>query len=344
MSTVRSLVLHAPGRIDVERQPAPKRQRASDVLVRVRRGGLCGTDLHYWRHGRAGLSQMRGPLRLGHELAGEVHETADDGSAPPAGALVVIHPILERAANTRNDVPSHLDPRSRYLGSAAGEMTDGGFSDLLLLPSEMVRAVPEGVSLDTAALAEPLSVAWHAVGQGAVEAGDRVLIVGSGVIGVLIGLIARSLGATVSVADISAPALALARGCGLRQTYALGESAPDDVHTAVFECSGHPEGVRTAIRSAAYRGRVVLVGLQPSDEGALPLATLMRREIVLVSSFRFDAEMDRAIRFLPELEPFAERIVTAVLPMEQVDEALHLASRPEHSGKVLLSFDTPARP
>ena len=342
MESVRSLVLHGPGRLLVERHPAPHRGSPSEALVRVLRGGLCGTDLHYWRHGRAGLSVMTKPMRLGHELSGIVQEAAADGSSPPEGALVAIHPILSRppADGSSKPVPGHLDPGSRYLGSAAApNQTDGGFSDLLVLPSAMVRAVPSGVSANAAALAEPLSVAWHAVDRARLEPEDDVLVVGAGVIGILVASLAGSVGCRVVAVDVSAPALALARACGIAEAVTPDKMPEGWRPDVAIECSGSAAGVRSAC-TVGYRGRVMLVGLHPAGDIALPLSELMRREITLTAAFRFDSEMDRALTSLADGSIPADALVDRIFPMERADEAFERLSDPAQAGKVLLSFDS----
>ena len=157
-------VIHGQDDLRVAELPVP-RPGPGQALVAVRYGGVCGSDLHYWRHGGVGDFRLREPMVLGHEVVGTVVEYGADASGPAPGSAVAVHPATpcgvcpECAAGRRN-----VCRDTRYLGSAARfPHVQGGFAAQVVVPAEQVRALPDGLELRRAALAEPLSVALHAV-------------------------------------------------------------------------------------------------------------------------------------------------------------------------------------
>ncbi len=186
---------------DVRVEPVPVRVPDPDeAVVEVAYGGVCGSDLHYWRHGAAGPSVLKEPMLLGHEIVGTVRHGADDGSGPAPGTAVAVHPARPAAGDGTQRYPAdrpNLSPGCSYLGSAAHRpRTQGGFVRYLTIPARMLRSLPAGLALRTAAVAEPASVAWHAGLIGA-EATQPVAAPSS----LVIGLSSRELDVLRLVAD-----------------------------------------------------------------------------------------------------------------------------------------------
>ncbi|MBV9922712.1 MAG: alcohol dehydrogenase catalytic domain-containing protein [Pseudonocardia sp.] len=156
------LVAHAAGDVRIEavpvRPPAPH-----EVVLEVVYGGICGSDLHYWKHGAAGLSVLQEPMLLGHEIVAVVQRTADDGSGPAPGTPVAVHPARPGPGDGSQRYPAdrpNLSPGCTYLGSAAHRPhTQGGFARYLTISAQMLRPLPAGLPLRTAAVAEPAGVA-----------------------------------------------------------------------------------------------------------------------------------------------------------------------------------------
>lgn len=343
--------IHAKGDLRLVELPMPE-PGPDEALLQIAYGGICGSDLHYWRHGAAGQSILREPMLLGHEVVGTVLEAAADGSSPAVGAQVAVHPATPHADADGTPYPAdrpNLAPGGTYLGSAARfPHTQGAFARYVALPGRMLRRLPDGLPLRSAAIAEPASVAWHAVEQaglrpdgGSVLGGAKVLVIGAGPIGSLVVAVARTLGARELIAvDLQAKPLQIARELGATGTLqAATEDQISAIHAdVVFESSGHHSGLDLALRGATRGGKVVMVGLLPAGPQPVDISLAVSRELQLAGSFRFNGELDRVLGALADGSLRADPVVTQVFPVAQMLEAFELAGDPSRSGKVLLEF------
>ena len=343
--TGSTLAVVAHGRDDLRVEPVTLPEPGPDeAVLDLVYGGICGSDLHYWRDGAAGESVLRAPMVLGHEVVGTVAVTAADGSGPAAGTRVAVHPATPGdgdGSRYPKDRPN-LSPGGTYLGSAARfPHREGAFAERAVLPARMLRPLPDALSWELAALAEPASVAWHALVRAGSVAGRRVLVVGAGPIGLLAVACARRSGAAEVVAvDLHPRPLAVAEQLGatstLRATEAEALAAVDaDI---VVESSGSAPGLATAVRGATRGGRVVLVGLLPAGDQPVPISLAISRELELVGSFRFNDEIDDVLAALADGTLEVGPVVTHTYPLGQALTALETARDPRASGKVLLTF------
>ncbi|WP_052207035.1 L-idonate 5-dehydrogenase [Sinomonas humi] len=343
---VRAVVAHGRDdlRVDVLEAPIPG---PDESLVAIELGGICGSDLHYWLHGAAGESILKDPLVLGHEIIGRVVRSAEDGSGPAEGVRVAVHPATPGPGDGPRFPSSrpNLSPGGTYLGSAATHPhRNGAFADVVALPSRMLRPIPGDLDARTAALIEPLSVAWHAVKQAGDVAGRRVLVVGAGPIGALVVAVLSHHGAgEIFVTDLFEAPLARAKELGASRTVLASEASELEGLDAdvVIESSGSAPGLRTAIRAATRGGRVVMLGLLPPGDQPVPVSIAIARELELVGSFRFNDEIDEVIAALAagEIDPSA--VVTHVFDVDEALEAFAIARDASTSGKVLLRFGHP---
>jgi len=319
---------------------APK---PDEAVVRIAYGGICGSDLHYWKHGAAGESILRAPMRLGHEASGTVLMPAADGSGPSAGTPITVHPATPGGTGAKYPAERpNLSPGCTYLGSAAQfPHSDGLFASHIVVPTRMLRALPWNLDLRTASLAEPASVAWHAVARAGDVAGRSVLVVGAGPIGALIVAVLTRAGAGEIVAvDVEDFALDIARRAGADR--ALRADDTDQIAAVeadvTFECSGNHRGLESAIRGTARGGRVVMVGLLPTGDQPVPVSVAITRELELVGSFRFNDEIDDVIAALADGSLDVSAVITAEFDAADALAAFALAADASRSGKVLLEF------
>ncbi|MFJ1969375.1 L-idonate 5-dehydrogenase [Streptomyces sp. NPDC087903] len=343
---MRAVVAHGAGDLRLEERQVPS-PGPGEVAVDIRYGGICGSDLHYWRHGAVGEFRLREPLVLGHEIVGRVREAGPGASAPAPGTPVAVHPLAscgacrQCRAERRNTC---LD--GGYLGSAArNPHVQGGFADVLVVPAERILPLPEGLDLRLAAVAEPAAVAWHAVRQAGAVRGKRVLVTGAGPIGALVVAALRAAGAgEITVTDVHEAPLAVAKAVGATSVVRVGpgtDPLPELAADIAIESSGSPAGLETCLYGVDRGGLVVGLGLLPPGETPVAANALITREVRLVGSFRFDTELGEVLRALADGRLAVDPVVTSVLPVADVEEAFSLAGDPARSCKVLLDFGAP---
>ncbi len=339
---VLGCVIHGAGDLRVEELASPQ-PGPGEALVAVRYGGVCGSDLHYWRHGGVGDFRLREPMVLGHEVVGTVVSYGPGATGPAPGTAVAVHPatpcgVCPECAGGRANVCRD----TRYLGSAARfPHVQGGFAGRVVVPSAQVRALPDGLGLRRAALAEPLSVALHAVRRAGAVAGRHVLVTGAGPIGCLVVAAAKAAGAArVTSTDLVPEALGYAAVAGadtlLRADDPDDPGWPAEVDVAV-EASGVAAGLDTCLRLVRRGGVVVQLGMLPAGRTPFAGNLVVSREIELRGAFRFDGEFDDALELLAARGEF-DGLVSAVVPVREAESAFALASDRERSCKVLLEF------
>jgi threonine dehydrogenase-like Zn-dependent dehydrogenase len=281
---------------------------------------------------------------LGHEVVGTVVDAAADGSGPPVGSRVAVHPASpgdDGVTRYPADRPN-LSPMCGYLGSAARfPHNDGAFVQYATLPSRMLRTLPDNVGLRTAALVEPTSVAWHAVARGGEVVGRRALVIGAGPIGALIVAVLRRAGAAEIVAvDLHDLPLANARQLGATRTlHAADADAIAAVQADVtLESSGSAAGLGSAVRGTARGGRVVMVGILPTGDQPVPISLAISRELELVGAFRFNDEIDEVIAALADGSLMVDPVITHEFGVGDTLAAFATARDASVSSKVLLRF------
>jgi L-idonate 5-dehydrogenase len=317
------------------------------VRIAFGAGGVCGSDMHYFRHARTGDFVVTSPLVLGHEIAGTV--TGINASAPglKVGDRVAINP--SRWCGTcqycRSNRPN-LCENIYFMGSASKTPhMQGGFASFFdAIPSQCVR-VPDHVSFQAAALSEPLAVCLHAVARAGDVKGLRGLVLGAGPIGLLTMLAAKRAGlAAMAVADIAAAPLAFAARLGADETIntaqdpdALAASALRMPIDMVFEASGTPAGLSSAIMAVRRGGTVVQIGNLPGGSFPVPANAVMAKELTLVGTFRFGHEFDEAVALIASGSIDVEQIISAERPLSAAPAALRLALDRSQSMKVMLT-------
>jgi L-idonate 5-dehydrogenase len=346
LDETRAAVLHAPRDLRIERRPLPA-LGAGQVAVRIAAGGICGSDLHYYLHGGFGAVRLKQPMVLGHELAGTVAALGPGVENLAIGQKVAVNPSLPCGACRfcLAGMPQQcLD--MRFFGSAMRmPHVQGGFADTIVCAAAQAVPIPDSVSLEQAAFAEPLAVCLHAVTRAGSIFGRRVLITGSGPIGLLLVIAARRAGASeILVTDIRDAPLRKALEVGADQVFNLAAdpdalvpyaAAKGQIDVA-FEASGSGAAILAALPVLRPQGVLVQVG-QGGDVN-LPISGLVGKEIELRGSFRFHPEFETAVRFIAEGLVDVKPLLSAVLPLERAVEAFDLAADKDRSVKVQLSF------
>lgn len=322
MSGNRAAVLHAPRTIRVEDRPVP-RLGPRDVLVEVRAVGVCGSDVHYYEHGRIGRYEVVSPLVLGHEASGVVVDLGPEARAHSVGDRVALEPGVpcgrcrECRAGRYNLCP--------YVHFLATPPHDGAFARLVAIHEDFAHALPEMLSDEAGALLEPLSVGLWACWKGQVTAGTDVLVTGAGPIGQLAAQTALALGARrVLVTDLEPRRLAFAQAHGA-ETMDVREGFPGARGTeadVLLECSGNENALVDGIRALRPAGRAVCVGMGPDVQATVPLAVIQERELVLTGTFRYANTYPAAIALAASGRVDLDGLVSARFDLESTERAL----------------------
>ncbi|MCC9176660.1 NAD(P)-dependent alcohol dehydrogenase [Arthrobacter sp. zg-Y750] len=315
-----------PNTLTVEERPVPQ-PGAGEVLVRVAAVGVCGSDVHYYRHGRIGPFVVEDSLVLGHEASGTVAAVGPGVDPERIGQRVSIEPQKPcRKCGQCKQGRYNLCPDMAFYATPP---VDGAFAEYVVIEADFAHPVPDSVSDEAAALLEPLSVGIWACQKAGIGPGQRLLVAGAGPVGVIIAQVARAFGASaVYVSDISRERLDFAAGHGA--THTLHASQPVDRlgADAFIDASGAPSAVRAGIRAVAPGGRAVLVGMG-ADDAELPVSVIQNRELWVTGVFRYANTWPTAISLAAEGRVDLDALVTDLFGLGQVAEALDAGRRPE---------------
>ena len=342
----KAIVCHAPEdlRLDtLETETLGPHQLA----VRVAYGGICGSDLHYFRHGGFGTIRIKEPMVLGHEVSGIVSAVGASVTQFVAGQRIAISPSRPcgQCHYCQKGQHNHcLD--MRFYGSAMRfPHIQGAFRESLVIDASQAHPLNDNLSLSLAALAEPLSVGLHAIQRAGSVFGKQVLVTGCGPIGALLIAGVRRAGAARIVAvDVTDQPLACARAMGADETINL-TTTPDGlapfaankgVFDVMFEASGNDKALRSGLDVVTPRGVIVSIGL--GGDSTLPLNQLVGKELELRGTFRFHEEFAVAVRFLNEGLIDGRPVISHVIDFDQAIHAFELAGDKSQAMKVQINF------
>jgi len=349
---MRAAVYRGSGDIRVETVPEPGEPGPGEVVVQVARAAICGTDASEWAHGPI---LCRPPVVLGHEFTGRVVAAGADVALPMGARVVSGAGISCGGCEWCQAGRTNLCTSYRTLGL----QVDGGLAELVVSPASICRVVPDTVSDDAAAMAQPFAVALHAVRRSRLAAGETCVVIGAGGIGAFIvaGAAARKPGRLIAV-DIDPDRLATARGLGAGETLDArnGDGARHDpaAHLAglilaatngegahvVIEASGAPHAPAAALTAARRGGRVLLVGLQSAPrELDLVAATVREVEVITTVAHVCSVDLPEAVDLLA-LGSVADAVLDRVIPLgELVDQGIRPLAERRARGKIVVRLD-----
>lgn len=320
---MQALLLPRYGHLEIMDMPVPE-VAPDEVLVRVRACGICGSDVH-------GLDGSTGrripPLVMGHEAAGEVAALGAGVTGLRAGDRVTFDSTIYCGRCyfcLRGEV--NLCDRREVMGVSPGPYRrHGAFAEFVAVPRRIIYPLPDTLSFEHAALIEAVSVAVHATGLSGVRLGDRAVVVGTGMIGLLAVQAVRRAGAThVLAVDVDETRLAMARELGATAAIRAGSGAVAEILAQTgsggadlaIECVGAEASIHTAISSVRKGGSVVLVG-NVSQTVALPLQEVVTRQIRLQGSCASSGEYPAVIDLIANREIRVEPLISAVAPLSE---------------------------
>ena len=339
---MRALQFHETGQpLSVIEQPSPE-PGPGEVIVKVAYCGICGSDVHATE---ASASQVGRGTVLGHEFSGEVAASCDPDWTPGDRVIAVpLKPCDEcRSLGACKDGLGILCPSNRIIGMSPE--APGGYAEFVRIHGRQLLRVPEPITLDAAALAEPLAVGAHAVRLAGQLLGRRVLVIGAGPIGLATTAFARRAGArdvVVSELDATRRERALRLGASAlvdpaksSVAAAFGDIAggPPDV---VFECVGVPGVLAQCIDVAGIRGRIVVVGVCRHEDRILPRAAI-RKELLLQFVLGYTPEdFQLSLDLLGSASFEAGAMITGRVTFDELPDVFERLRHPNAHGKVLL--------
>jgi len=326
--------------IKVKDVASPKIKKANDVLIRVHSCGMCGTDLATLE----GRNIVSPPLILGHEVAGEVFEIGSAVKTVKPGDRVTIDPNVSCGvcyycrSNHLNLCPNMI---------SLGEQIDGGYAEFLVAPESAVFKFPDITPWDVIPLAEPLSDVVNGVSKAQIRPGESAVVYGAGTMGLLwLSLLKRSgAGTLISVEPREARAQAALRvGADyvidptqknpVEEVFRLTNGRGADV---AAELIGRTETVELAIKSAAYGGRVVIMGVcRPDAKASFNPFEIMRFERKIFGSYIANGNVDLAIEELSKGFIKSDVFITHKVPLKEIDRAVNLNKKGESVKTLIL--------
>jgi L-idonate 5-dehydrogenase len=343
---MKAVVVHKAKDLRIEEravlQPGP-----GQVGIAIKRGGICGSDLHYYRHGGFGAIVLKEPMVLGHEVAGEVTSLGQGVENLRIGQRVAVSPSLpcEACIYCQKGQQNHC-LEMRFYGSAMRmPHIQGAFQQQLVAEVQQCHLIADGISIEEAAFAEPFAVTLHAIVRVGSLANKRVLVTGCGPIGVLAIVAARLHGAQEIVAtDVSNFTLAMAMKMGADRIVNVA-SGPDAMaefkmnkgsFDVMIEASGNEAALRTGLE--CLRPRSVLLQLGLGGDISIPQNMIVAKEIEIRGSFRFHEEFALAVDLINRKRVDLKPMLTEVLPIEDAVRAFDLALDRSKAMKVQIAF------
>lgn len=324
-------------------------RRDGEVLLRVLRSGMCGTDATEWRSGPHlfpvggephPVSGHVGPLILGHEFIGEVVETG------PASRFAVGDRVAAGAGVWCGECPRCLEGRTNLCWNYTtyGLNIDGGMAEFISAAEKQLAPIPEGMSLDAAGLSQPLAVGFHAARRSGAQPGDRVVLISAGAIGTFVLAALLSLGdIDVTVVDFAGPKLDRSLRLGAARIIPAGDDVVADVLAAVhargadvvIEASGAPGQLANAIRMVRAGGTILQVGL-PAKHPEVDLAAIVLREVTVrtTNAHVFAEDLAPALGLLATTG-LADELLDSVHPLDDLSAQLERLATGGLEGKVL---------
>ena len=344
---MRAVVIHAEKDLRVEAVETPD-LKPNEVRVRLEAGGICGSDLHYYLHGGFGTVRLREPMILGHEIAGKVEAIGAEVSRVRPGDRVAVNPsrACGHCRYCQMGLQQHCTDMRFYGSAMRFPHVQGGFREALVIEERQAVKVADGVSASSAAFAEPLAVCLHAARRAGPLLGKKVLVTGSGPIGVLAMVAAKAAGAAEIVAtDVVDAPLSIARRMAATAVVNVAAEperlkaeygAEKGYFDVMLEASGNQHALTGAFDVVRPGGVIVQIGV--GGAFTLPMNVLVAKEFDLRGSFRFHEEFEWAVNMIGSGAVDFSPLLTATIPLDRAVEAFDLAADKSQAMKVQLAF------
>ena len=303
-------------------KPVPKE---GEALIRIVAAGICGSDIGAFR-GTNGLVSY--PRVIGHELAGVVESVpADNKNGIKVGDRVVADPYL---------YCGHCYPCSVGRTNCCTDLhvlgvhVDGGMAEYFCHPADMLIKIPDGMTWEQAAMAEPLTISLHGVHRGGLKAGEYCAIYGAGPIGLVAGMVAECYGAHAIIIDLVQERLDFAKSVGIEYTINSGKEDAEarireitggNMAQLVMECTGANPCIRGTLDLVSNAGRITLTGW-PKKETSLPTDVITKKEVDIRGARTSAGEFQEALELIASRKVDMEKILTKTVSMDEAAETI----------------------
>lgn len=340
-------VLNKPLDIEVKKVSIPE-PKADEALLKVYCIGVCGSDVHYYEHGKIGRYVVKEPIILGHELAGEVVKVGEQVTNVSVGDRVAVEPgVTCGRCDYCKSGRYNLCPDVVFMATPP---VDGAWAEYVTIRSDFLFKLPDTMSYEEGALLEPLSVSFHAMNRGKVTPADRLFVSGLGPIGLLAIQAAKIFGVTeIYASDVVPYRRELATKIGVTAVIdPLNENVNERIAeltggkgiTVVVESSGNARAVSDTIKIVNRGGRIVLVGMPAVDEIPINVNQLIDGEIDVYGLFRYANTYPAAIQALSRYQVDIQKVITHRFALSDIKEAVEMArNQKDTSIKIMIYPD-----
>lgn len=337
---MKSICIETPKEVYVKEIAFPVRTKGT-ALLKIKSMSICGSDVAAYRYKHPLCNY---PLIIGHEIAGIIEEIEDNPRGLRRNDRVILDPYLYCSCcypcqQGRTNCCQHL--------KVLGVQTDGAMSEYFVHPIDHLVQVPDNIPWEHIPLAEPLTIALHAIHRVSPMPCEHVTIIGAGAIGIMAAQIAKLYGATPIVIDVVAGRLSTAKECGIDFVVnALTEDAEKIISTltngrmseTVIEASGSDLGIANSLRYAAYTGRIALTGW-PKGEVLLPTSLITKKELQILGSRTSVNEFQEALSIMEQGQIDMTKFISKLIHFDEIPEALGLLdTHPEDYIKIVATF------
>ena len=343
---MQALVLERAEQLSLRDFPVAERLGPRDVRVAIHTVGICGSDVHYYRHGRIGPFVVREPMVLGHEAAGTVLEVGAEVATLGVGDRVAMEPgIPDPDSRAARLGLYNLDPAVRFWATPP---VHGVLRPTVVHPAAFTFRIPESISFAEAAMVEPLAVGMHAAAKARIVPGDVAVVLGAGPIGMVTALAALAGGCSrIVIADVVAAKLELAAALGPVVPVLAGRESPAEVARSltggwgadiVFECSGAVAAASAVVEPLRPGGCAVLVGM-PGEPVAFDVVAAQVKEARVETVFRYAHVYPRALALMERGAIDVRPLITDTFPFADSVAAFEFAAAmPESSVKAQITL------
>jgi len=338
---MKALCVLSPNNIVIEERPMPVIQSPTEVLLKVKAGGICGSDVHIY-HGSSSVATY--PRVIGHEIAGEILETGKDVKDFSVGDRVVMDPVIScgncyQCRIGRRNVCGKLKVRSVHI--------DGGYQEYIVLPQESIYPIPENLSWEEAVMIEPFTIAEQVCSRAEISKNDIVFIMGAGPVGLSILKRVKLSGAVCYISDIVETRLDFARQYGADVAINAKEVDVKDAIMKLTEGNGATVVIDAVCSIKSFEqtltyvcsaGRVITLGFS-KEPSAINQLSITAREIDVRGSRLHNNKFPVVIDYFRSGKLEVKDMITHRYPFTEIHEALRLIENPEiEKGKVVLFF------